>query len=99
MTVTMEEQAVEIPQETKEKTEDELKKEIKDFFRSHAPKDSFFSDIKDVGWPMKRYRINWWNRSEEKGSFISKSYYIVVQINENNENYFEISYGKPNLTN
>ena len=53
---------------------------MKEFFKGHAPLGTFKTDIKDVGYPLKRYRINWWVNSETKGAYISLSYYVHVSI-------------------
>ena len=52
---------------------------MKKFFELHPPKKSFLTDIRDVGFPLQRYRINWWIKSESKGAYIALSYYVYVE--------------------
>lgn len=58
-------------------SEQKIFKQMRNFFKDHAPKKAFLMDIKDVGYPLERYRINWW-RSSEKGAYIALSYYVFV---------------------
>lgn len=71
-------------------SEQEIFKQMRDFFKDHSPKKSFLMDIKNVGYPLERYRINWW-RDSEKGAYIALSYYVFVEKKNNNIYSFQLA--------